>query len=509
VIECEALTDYATIQLAGTAPNGSVTITRKYGTTGPEPIRLGAINNTTGGFVVDDTEAPIGEEVTYRTNVLLANRTIQQNFVRTPIFTYGAQSWTAGTSRTLSTASGYGAFTSNPGGTGAGISGRTIGEVAVAPLTPDTVYMITADVRIHTPDLWTWQDVRDYGTWQDIKDDFDNWLEVRQSALTLTAPDVFSALYVSLATGVTEHVAPVKVIDILMSANNTWFTFAAFITMPSAIPPTARLRLLHGTQTREYAVAWDFNRVQVQPVPSASLPQGRLFYIDGDTPEPTRPLYAIEPDGTWEISTNDSSIAWTGTPGNSASTFTGPSQMWTESTCQLAVPENLPCDPVIISDPINSRLGAWGGLIGIGSNTFAARIGLSSVIERPDLVPTTMARAWENNEIALLTETLMQRQQMIQVLKSGRVMMLRNPDPAYPESMWYIAIGDVTEARVEGDARRPERIFSFPFTRVARPSGLSEAGITNTWSLIRDNFTWAELAADRTWLDTMIDPVDA
>lgn len=85
-------------------------------------------------------------------------------------------------------------------------------------------------------------------------------------------------------------------------------------------------------------------------------------------------------------------------------------------------------------------------------------------------------------------------------------MYLRNSDSSYPENNWYIAIGTVTEMRMLPDARRPERLWAIPYTRVERPSGVIEASTGVTWKMILETgMTWEELRSAREdWLDVLV-----
>jgi hypothetical protein len=89
---------------------------------------------------------------------------------------------------------------------------------------------------------------------------------------------------------------------------------------------------------------------------------------------------------------------------------------------------------------------------------------------------------------------------------SGRILFFRNPDPRYPESSWYLHIGDVQWSRV-GDqfGDKPERVWSIPFVRVERPVGLIAASGSITWADIKAGYTWDELRVKREdWLDAAL-----
>ena len=88
----------------------------------------------------------------------------------------------------------------------------------------------------------------------------------------------------------------------------------------------------------------------------------------------------------------------------------------------------------------------------------------------------------------------------------SRILYFRNPDPRYPETGWYLHIGDVTWSRV-GDqyGAMPERVWSVPFVRVERPEGLIAASSAIDWGYIKANYTWEQLRTMREdWLDAAL-----
>jgi hypothetical protein len=85
--------------------------------------------------------------------------------------------------------------------------------------------------------------------------------------------------------------------------------------------------------------------------------------------------------------------------------------------------------------------------------------------------------------------------------------LLRNPNPAYPETSWYISCGNVQEQRtIDQDGRKPQRTWVVPFVQVERPTGLIEASSGVTWQQIRDSgMTWRQLRDQReSWLDVAL-----
>lgn len=117
----------------------------------------------------------------------------------------------------------------------------------------------------------------------------------------------------------------------------------------------------------------------------------------------------------------------------------------------------------------------------------------------------------------LLTRTLNGRERLLSVLQSGRVLLLRNPDPSFPENNWYVAVGSVSEERIFPDQRRPERRWVVEIAQVARPSGyLTTAARGRTYQTLRDylpdgvtpapeNYTYADIKAlYKNYLDAAI-----
>jgi hypothetical protein len=489
-------------------PNGKLVVQRSSPGKTAITLRGGEKTITTEGFTQDDSEGPVGIPLTYTATLTPDVRLIEQNRVLTPTFVGGVQSWTAGTGRTISTA---GHVTGNPAGTGAGIPGRTIAEVGVAALTPSTTYQINGTVRFQTPDIWTWQDVKDFGTWQQLKTAKATWEAVRSSSAGTGPAGIYVTVYVSLSVGTTDYVAPTMVINIPMARINQDVQFSAYITTPASIPSNARLRLMHGTTTREYALTWDLNRFGVI-LKSQVDNIWSFLWFDGNTLVPADPQIYLTQEVGWEDVSHDAVIRWEGTPNNSISTFTGPSKISESIQVQLDPPDTgIPCDPVLISDPVSPALSQWFGLGPMEDLTRAARMNLLSVLNREDYVSISSKRALATGTFTFHTDTLEQRFMALSLFSSGRVLLLRNPDPAYPETDWYIACGDVVEVREIPDGRYSNRTWTVPFAQVKRPAGLIDAASGVTWQQIKDSgMTWAQLRAAReTWLDVILEPVSA
>jgi hypothetical protein len=403
----------------------------------------------------------------------------------------------------------YARISSNPSGTGAGVPGRTITETQpdAAGLLPSTTYVITGSAKFTTPGIWLWEDVKNQGTWLNLRTTKASWDAVRTTSTGLGVSGIYNSLYVSLSDGVTDYVAPVKVIDTPIENVNTWFDFVIFVTTPGSLSPTTKLRLLHGTQTREYSTVWQIKRFQMEL--ASRWNAGRLFYMDGDTPDPTDPLPPALTLAGFKDFSADASLGWDGTPGNSVSTFLMPSTIEATTTCQLDTPNIENCGPVLLSDPITLSVAVWFTLVEISPVDRAARMSTFYPLNRPDPIAVSQSRNWETGKLTLMTRTLEQRLQAEILFSSGRVLYLRNTDPLYPENMWYLACATVTESRAfPTDHRRPERLWEVPYVRVARPDGLIQASSGVTWQQIKDAYTWSTLRSTKAnWLSVLVGTV--
>lgn len=497
MLQSKGVPERGLIRISGDVPNGPLVVRRLSPGQQPFTLRGGISTVVTGGFSLEDSEAPLGIPLTYQATSTPVDRVIQRNLVLTPNFTRGTQTWTAGASRTLSAG---GTVSSSSTGTV-----RTIAEVGVAPLVPGQRYLVSGKVRFRTPGVWTWQDVKNFGTWAAVKAAKANWAAVR-SSVSVPAGDSYATLYVSLSTGTTDYMAPMLVFQNPLNSTNQWVTFAAYFTVPAGTPGSARLRLLHGTSTREYSISWDLDEFSIFTEADAAKVY-RLFWFNGDTPVPPNPQTYLMQNDDWEDISGDASISWEGTPGTSVSRFTAPSVIATSLQTQLNAPARVPCEPVLLSDPVSTALVQWFGLSKIDTLTREARLTIMSVLGRSDYVSTSSARSSGKGTITLYTDTLEDRANTLRLFQSGRVLLLRNPNPAYPETSWYISCGDVQEQRtIEQDARKPYRTWVIPFVQVERPTGLIEASSGVTWQQIRDSgLTWRQLRAQRaSWLDVAL-----
>jgi hypothetical protein len=389
--------------------------------------------------------------------------------------------------------------------TSASLTNRTIARAQIVALPGSTQpYRLTGRFRYSSTALNTWQQIKTYGTWQQVKTDKATWLGVRGSAST-TSGD-FLSLYLTIVdpgTGA-DYITPVQIYTASEGRMGLWTDFSALFTTATTIPATAEVRLVHGTTVPEYATDIWLDEFGITPgVQWLSHPN--LFWFDGDTPVPADP--ASYPQPGFVADSSDSSITWTGTVGNSVSVFTGPSAMHAVTTCQLDESDSariLPCEPVLISDPVNVTLAIWMGLIHIDALVHPSKQAIHQIINRAAPVAISQVRGWETGQLTLLTMNTDQRNQVLNVISSGRIVLLRNPIPDYPENNWYLALGDITEDRPVPNQRVTVREWTMPFVRVERPSGLIEAGGGRTWQQIKDLGTWQTVRdTNQDWLSVL------
>jgi hypothetical protein len=475
--------DRGLVRISGVVPDGHLEVRRNSPGVPGIILRGGAMEITNEGFSLEDTEAPVGVPVDYIAISTPINRIIQDNYVLTPDFTYGQQSWVPGLSRTISAA---GLVSSNPSGATAGTPGRTIAEVAVAPqLKANTTYLFSGRMSFKTPNVWTFLDARSPGTFAQLKAAKPTYADVLSSIPSGGALTTVTTLYISLVVGTTVVVAPIPVYSVPLSQTNHLVWFSAFFTTPATMPAGTRtLRLLHGSTTREYAVTWQIDKVQITD-DVTNLGAYWLLWFSGDSALPIRPSRYLMRDDSWRDTTSDADILWLGTPGNSISRFLSPSRIQLVSHIQIDPPDNAPCEPILLSDPVSSSLAQWFGLGQIGDTERPARASILDALNREDSVNSSSARGSARGEFIFYTDTLEQRFQAISILQSGRVLLLRCPDPTIPETMWYLGIGHVTESRLLPDVRRPERAWTVPYTKVERPTGLIEASTGITFAMVK------------------------
>jgi len=164
------------------------------------------------------------------------------------------------------------------------------------------------------------------------------------------------------------------------------------------------------------------------------------------------------------------------------------------------------CEPVYLSDPIIPSYSMWTGLLNIASLERAARRDLLVVYGRHAPIALSEKRATVNTTLTLMTNTLIERESMIRIIDSGRIIMLRNPDVRYPETNWYMSLGDVSEERILPDHRDPRRRWRVDIQLVDRPAGSIASIDGQTWGEAKNEYpTWGALkAANAYWMTLLI-----
>lgn len=395
------------------------------------------------------------------------------------------------------------------------VSVRVIAKAKVASAMPvadaSHPYRMTGRFKYTNTDVWLWADVKANGTWADLLAAKATWEDVRSSVSSSATTD-YSRLFVTIADPATGnyYFTPVQVLGFSESSANTWMDFVFYFNPTTTISSTAEIWFIQGSSAREFNSVWNLDSIGITAGNELAA-RDTLYYMDGDTPRPDDSASRIDPGGEWmPTGGDDSSIAWAGAAGNSMSIYSGPSTMVSTSTCVIDLPavDPLACGPVIISDPVATALGIWVGLINIGDLDHAATQVVSKVINRAPPVVSGQVRSWETGEFTVMTSTLDQRTFFREVVKSGRILLWRNPDRDYPENNWYVAFGDITESRISPDHRHPARLWTLPYVRVERPAGLIAVSSGTTWGQVKTMGTWADvLAARSSWLELMTSDV--
>ena len=142
----------------------------------------------------------------------------------------------------------------------------------------------------------------------------------------------------------------------------------------------------------------------------------------------------------------------------------------------------------------------------IATLTRNARAGVFSVIDRANPIVVSTRRQGPTGEMIAHTLTDAEREQVVDILTRGVVLLLQTPPP-YGFGAQYVSIGDVAEARV-GLAYEQSRRWTMPFVVVDRPEGLSAPStIVKTWQAVKDTYpTWGDLkASGKTWRQLLED----
>jgi hypothetical protein len=128
--------------------------------------------------------------------------------------------------------------------------------------------------------------------------------------------------------------------------------------------------------------------------------------------------------------------------------------------------------------------------------------GVFYVQGRPLPVVTSGRRFAPTGDLICYTETLAERQWLLNLLTSGQVLLLSTPD-GYGLGNLYVSVGDVPEDRKTPIVDNPVRSWTLPLTVTDRPVGVSTAGTGNTWADVLTYYpTWADVVRTKaTWGD--------
>ena len=384
------------------------------------------------------------------------------------------------------------------------LNSRTFAK-AKAALIPGSPlpYLLTGRFKFTSAGLATWSDIKNIGTWQDVKTARANWLAVRGSASL--AGSTFLELYVSITdpgSGV-DYMPPVQVLASGDANEGEWLDFSMFLITSTDIPASAEIRLLHGVSLPEYAVQWYLDEVGITS--GEDMAHDTLYWFDGDTPVPANPQNYRWPGEAWSDASGDASVAWLGAVGNSMSVFTAPSVVSSSVVTTVGLPNYYPSEPLLLSDPVNSALAVWVGNLGYGDTVHPARRGLHEVLDRVAPISTSRVRGWQIGTLNVLTRTNSEYLMLLEVMASGRILLLRTTYQEYPENNWYVSLGDLHEARPIPNQRESVRSWSVDYARLERPSGLIAASGVATWQDVRDIGTWQEVRDERdNWLDVIL-----
>lgn len=551
-LSCDPVSERGMIRIYGNnIPDGRYTIERKISPNSPwEDVRGGAAISTTGGFLREDPEPPFGTPVHYRVTVAVGatDRYIQRNLVYTPSFgAAGAappDTVHPGEGRTITQVvdpvrnSVIGRVSGNPtGAPNPTPASRTIAEFDLK-LTPGVTYQVTGKIKYHTTTVNRWVDVlAEYPNWQSPVSQGTTWADIYGDS----GHEFFTRIFLSLSNGPIDYVAPIEVTNPTPNDVDTWKSFSAHLKVPPMPAVTTAwndvsasqtwdgtdpavswqnldaqymtLRILHGTNVREYSATWSLDEIGAMPM--SEVGPNYLYWFDGDTPVPGNPV-SNKWIGTNFVPLSPGTITWDGTPHSSTSTFRTPALITAEVVCQIESPDPDElgpmgmCNPIFLNDPVQPRLGQWFGLISIESLTYSARRELYSVIRRASQIAVNDLRQMAAAKMSILTFTRAQRKMALALFSSGRVIAFRNPDLEIPEGNedgpWYLSMGDVEEIRPFSDHGRPERLWNFDFARVDKPKG-GVIIIANTWQNVKGEGSWGNVKEGREdWLDVLLNP---
>lgn len=169
------------------------------------------------------------------------------------------------------------------------------------------------------------------------------------------------------------------------------------------------------------------------------------------------------------------------------------------TSSSVTLPSN---DKSWLKDPTLPALNFVVKVTSMGDLSRDLPIGVFYVAGRRYPVVTTAQRFVPTGDLVCYTETFAERQAMLDILSSGRVLQFATPD-GYGWGTYYVAVGAVTEHRQTPIADNPVRVWTLPLTITDRPAYVSSAASGNTWGDVVSNYaTWADvIRLKATWND--------
>lgn len=534
-------------------PDGWGTLYREdvRGLTSRAVVRGAQVVNPAQGFVVFDTEAPFNSPVIYLLKYKPTTRFVSYNYVGNPSFEESINWWRAGDMRVLTrvevgqgaapAGTSIGEFTRKSGtslpGDLSSAAGRLLGHtnLILDSWTTGKQYRIGGRVLVRPGDQSLWSEARsDPATsdpsmtappafnWAQLRADNIDWKDV---VFEDAQVPILPQLYVGLVNVVDSTPASASIITLAQVAVDGvanavitpggWHEFSVTITLPEVIPglpdPNIDLAFYHGSTAAEYDALWALDAIIMDDVTG----RRRLSYFDGSTEIPAdQPGIGYSRTNQTDLfywDSGDATAVWEGTPHLSRSKFTAASEVAAyTSWCRMDIHEDSVngmslCEPVYFSDPIIPSYSMWIGLLSIAPLERAARRELLVVYGRHAPIALSEKRASVNTTLTVMTNTLNEREALIRIINSGRIIMMRNPDSRYPETQWYMSLGDVSEERILPDHRDPRRRWKIDVQLVDRPSGSIASIDGQTWAEAKSTYpTWKNLKDENAYWMTLI-----
>lgn len=282
------------------------------------------------------------------------------------------------------------------------------------------------------------------------------------------------ALTDNLFAGVT-----VRTVD----GNNLYMARLEFIT--TGFVRLSLRKIVAGVQT-ELSTAWP----TLLPYAANSMFSVRLQVEGNSLRTRAWPAGTAEPD-EWAVVAVDNSFAAAANVGfrsiNAAATNVNP----------LALYDNFSVSPLPAVSPIGDTL-AW---VGYRDKVRAMDAGLFPVLDRERPVDVYARRKDIVTSCLFLTRSLPAINSVYDLYTPGGPLLFQTPtvygmDKPYGQTDRYFQPGDLNEAYISQDQRKPVRLWSVPLTAVDLPVGLPQGTDDANWCAIEDKYpTYADLTA--------------